>query len=47
MKAKDFEEAYDLFYDYTVSNNDEEKEPIAKDAKIYNFKNVKKIHMEA
>ena len=47
MKAKDFEEAYDLFYDYTASNNDEEKEPIAKDAKIYNFKNLKKIHMEA
>ena len=47
MKAKDFEEAYDLFYDYTASNNDEEKEPIAKDAKIFNFKNVKKIHVEA
>ena len=47
MKARDFEEAYDLFYDYTASGSDEEKEPIAKDAKIFNFKNVKKIHMEA
>ena len=47
MKARDFEEAYDLFYDYTASNSDEEKEPIAKGAKIYKFKSVKKIHMEA
>ena len=47
MKARDFEEAYDLFYDYIGSNSDEEKEPIAKGAKIYKFKSVKKIHMEA
>ena len=47
MKARDFEEAYDLFYNYTPSNNDNDKEPIVKGAKIYKFKNVKKIHMES
>ena len=47
IKARDFEEAYDLFYNYTPSNNDEEKEPLAKGAKRYNFKHVKKIHMES
>ena len=47
MKARDFEEVYDLFYDYTPSNNDKDKEPLAKGAKRYNFKYVKKIHMES